>query len=118
MQHDEIQEGAARLDFEKAKKRFLPMSETMFYILLSLRGKERHGYGIMLHVREITGGRISLGAGTVYQSLSKLQEDGLIRAAGGENRKKLYAITALGGEILKAEAERIKELYLNSEDLR
>lgn len=106
------------MDFEKAKKRFLPMSETMFYILLSLKDEERHGYGIMLHVRDVTGGRISLGAGTVYQSLSKLQGDGLIRAAGEEDRKKRYAITGLGGWILKAEAARIAELYLNSEELR
>lgn len=106
------------MEIEKAKKRYLPMSETMFYILLSLKGEEKHGYGIMLHVREITGGRITLGAGTIYQSLGKLQEDGLIRAAGEEDRKKMYAITALGGEILKIEAKRIGELYLNSEDLR
>ena len=47
------------------KKKLLPMSETMFYILSSLR-QERHGYGIMLHVKEITQGRIVLGAGTIY----------------------------------------------------
>jgi transcriptional regulator, PadR family len=40
---------------EKAEKRYIPMSETMFYILLSLR-QERHGYGIMQHVKEISGG--------------------------------------------------------------
>ena len=106
------------MELQKAKKRFIPMSETMFYILLSLRKEERHGYGIMLHVREITAGRIVLGAGTVYQSLGKLQAGGLIRSAGEDDRKKRYAITALGSAVLKAEAERIEELYLNSEDLR
>ena len=105
------------MDSIKAQKRFIPMSETMFYILLSLR-EERHGYGIMLHVKELTEGRIVLGAGTIYQSLSKLQEDRLILAGDEIDRKKMYRITDLGSEILKIEAARIAELYKNSEGLR
>lgn len=105
------------MDSKKAQKRFIPMSETMFYILLSLR-EERHGYGIMLHVKELTAGRIILGAGTIYQSISKLQEDKLILAADEIDRKKMYRITDLGREILKIEAARIAELYQNSEGLR
>ncbi|GJM80274.1 hypothetical protein HMSSN139_27700 [Paenibacillus sp. HMSSN-139] len=69
------------MNFESAKKRFIPMSETMFYILLSLQ-QERHGYGIMQHVKEITNDRIVLGAGTIYQSLGKLEKDGLIVRPG------------------------------------
>lgn len=105
------------MDIKKAQKRFIPMSETMFYILLSLQ-EERHGYGVMLHVREITDGRIVLGAGTIYQSISKLQEDGLIEATGEEERKKMYRITGLGMEILKIEAQRIRELYKSLEGLK
>lgn len=105
------------MDVKKAEKRFIPMSETMFYILLSLR-EERHGYGVMLHVREITNGRIVLGAGTIYQSISKLQEDGLIASTGEADRKKMYEITGLGREILKIEAQRIAELYKNLEELK
>ena len=105
------------MDVKKAEKRFIPMSETMFYILLSLQ-EERHGYGVMLHVREITDGRITLGAGTIYQSISKLQKDGLIESTGGDDRKKMYRITALGTEILKIEAKRIAELYRNLEGLK
>ena len=65
------------------------MSETMFYILSSLR-QERHGYGIMLHVKEITQGRIVLGAGTIYQTLQKLERDRLIRPTREIDRKKQY----------------------------
>ena len=57
------------LTLEQARKRYLPMSETMFYILLSLK-QERHGYGIMQHVKELTDARIVLGAGTIYSSRS------------------------------------------------
>ena len=98
------------MDIKKAEKRYIPMSETMFYILLSLR-EERHGYGIMQHVEEITNGRIRLGAGTIYQSISKLLGDGLICATGEDERRKSDVITELGMRILTGEARRIRELY-------
>ncbi|GIO64746.1 MULTISPECIES: PadR family transcriptional regulator [Paenibacillus] len=105
------------MDLEKAIKRYIPMSETMFYILLSLQ-TPNHGYGIMQHVKEKTNGRITLGAGTIYQSLGKLDGDRLIEAVKEEDRKKIYQIGELGMRILKIEAERIAELYHNSEGLR
>ncbi len=104
------------MNYEKIRKRFIPMSETMFYILLSLQ-EERHGYGIMQHVKELTHDRIVLGAGTIYQSLSKLEEDGLIVSVKEEDRKKLYLITETGKRILKEEANRINEIYRNLEGL-
>ena len=97
------------MDLKSARKRYIPMSETMFYILFSLRG-ERHGYGIMLDVEKLTGGRIVLGAGTIYQSISKLVRDGLIVATQEINRQKKYRITETGLAILQEEAARIKEM--------
>lgn len=88
----------------------------MFYILLSLK-KERHGYGIMQHVKELTEGRTILGAGTVYSSLGKLDSDGLIESIREEERRKIYIITPLGNQILQEEAERIAELYKNVKEL-
>ncbi|OGN90362.1 MAG: PadR family transcriptional regulator [Chloroflexi bacterium RBG_13_46_14] len=99
-------------NLEKARKRYIPMSETMFYILFSLK-QERHGYAIMQYVKELTKGRIILGAGTVYSSLGKLESDGLIGSAREEERRKIYAITPLGSEILHEEIARITELYNN-----
>jgi DNA-binding PadR family transcriptional regulator len=101
------------MSLEKARNRYLPMSETMFYILLSLR-EARHGYAIMQHVKELTGGRVVLGAGTVYSSLGKLEGDGLIDAVAEEDRRKIYKITSVGSAILREEAARIAELYKNS----
>jgi DNA-binding PadR family transcriptional regulator len=98
------------MTIDKARQRYIPMSETMLYILLSLQ-EERHGYGIMQHVKELTEGRIVLGAGTVYQSLGKLESDNLIRAVREEERKKYYEITPLGSQILGEEAARIREIY-------
>lgn len=104
------------MNMEKIRKRFIPMSETMFYILLSLQEK-RHGYGIMLHVKELTGGRIVLGAGTVYQSLRKLENDGLIIPEDATDRKKTYRITDAGRQILLEEARRIREMAAAVEGL-
>ncbi len=104
------------MDMNKVRKRFIPMSETMFYILLSLQ-TERHGYGIMQHVKELTKNRIVLGAGTIYQSLSKLEKDGLIISTKELDRKKLYMITDVGKLILQEEAYRIKEIYQNLEGI-
>jgi DNA-binding PadR family transcriptional regulator len=102
--------GGVVLNIEKVRKRFIPMSETMFFILLSLQ-EERHGYGIMLYVKKLTKGRIVLGAGTIYQSLSKLEGDGLINHVDEIDRKKNYVITDIGRRILSEEANRIKEIY-------
>ena len=104
------------MDFGKIRKRYIPMSETMFYILLSLR-EAQHGYAIMQYVKELTNGRIVLGAGTVYSSLGKLEGDGLIKAVSEENRRKTYIISENGKQILREEAMRIAELSKNSEGL-
>lgn len=104
------------MDLSKAVKRYIPMSETMFYILLSLR-EPNHGYGIMQQVKELTDGRVSMGAGTIYQSIGKLEGDGLISPVREKDRKKIYSITDLGTEVLTIEAKRIRELYRNTEGL-
>lgn len=104
------------MNIEKVRKQFVPMSETMLYILVSLKN-EMHGYGIMQNVDSLTKGRITLGAGTVYQSLGKLEKAGLIDCIREENRRKVYLITKLGNEILQEEKNRITEIYNNLEVL-
>ncbi len=100
------------MSLEKARKRYIPMTETMLYILLSLK-QELHGYAIMQRVEELTQGRIILGAGTVYSSLGKLEGDGLIEGVREEGRRKIYTITPIGSEILHEEVVRVTELYNN-----
>lgn len=88
------------------------MSETAYYILLSLV-EERHGYGIMQHVSEITNGRLSLGAGTIYGTLGKLEKAKLIVNTREEEKRKYYQITEAGKDTLQKELSRIQELYEN-----
>ncbi len=104
------------MNLEQAKNRFGPLSETMLYILLSLKN-EMHGYGIMQNVKVLTDGRIELGAGTVYQTLAKLEKGGLIAATAEEDRRKLYRITPLGQSMLEEEKKRVTEIYQNLERL-
>ncbi|GGA00134.1 PadR family transcriptional regulator [Paenibacillus marchantiophytorum] len=101
---------------DKLQRSYLPMSETAYYILLSL-AQIRHGYGIMQHVEEITKSRIKLGPGTLYGSLSKMEKDKLIAVIAEEERRKMYQITPLGREILTQEISRIRELYHNSKQM-
>jgi len=88
------------------------MTETMYYILLSLT-KPNHGYGIILNVEKITQNRIRIGAGTIYSSLSKLEKDGLIKFVSEENRRKIFSITDTGLVVLKTEISRLGELFSN-----
>ena len=95
---------------------FIPMSETAYYILLSLT-EERHGYAIMQYVAALTKDRINLGAGTLYGTLSKLEQSGLVMITGEENKRKYYKITGDGETVLSAELGRIEELYLNGKEV-
>ncbi|MCH4014918.1 MAG: PadR family transcriptional regulator [Solobacterium sp.] len=95
---------------ERIRKIYCPMSETAFYILLSLQ-QERHGYGIGQRIRELTEDHIIIGPGTMYGTLSKMEKDGLIEQTRVENKRKYYRITDTGKEILHMEKERIRHLY-------
>jgi DNA-binding PadR family transcriptional regulator len=98
---------------EKILKKYIPMTETAFYILLSLT-KPRHGYGIVKHVEEVTSSRILLGSGTVYGTLTKMQKDGIITVFADEERKTVYEVTEVGKKLIIAEITRIKELHQNA----
>ena len=89
------------------------MRETAFYTLLSLT-EPRHGYGIVKHVEKITKGRIRLGSGTVYGTLTKMQKSGIITVYADEKQKTIYAITDIGKTLILHEITRLKELHENA----
>jgi len=94
---------------------YIPMSETAYYILLSLLFEKRHGYAIMQHVEDLTKGRIRLGAGTLYGTLGKMEKGKLIEVVTEVDKRKVYQITLFGKEVLVTEIARIRELYRSSE---
>ncbi|MBQ3864947.1 MAG: PadR family transcriptional regulator [Clostridia bacterium] len=98
---------------ERLRRIYVPMTESGFYILFCLKTPQ-HGYGISQQVKRMTGGAVSISAGTMYGTLSKMEKDGLIAFAGEEDTRKLYSLTELGKEILSLEIKRIERLYRNS----
>jgi DNA-binding PadR family transcriptional regulator len=95
--------------------RFLPLKPAHFHILLAASNGPVHGYGIRREVDEQTGGRIVLAAGTLYETIQRLQRDGLIEetaapdgAGAAPSRWRFYETTPLGKRVLAAEVSRLE----------
>ena len=93
-----------------------PMSEAMYYILLSLQ-QPAHGYGMIQRVKELSAGRVVLGPGTLYGVLNRMKKDGWITLTAEDDRRKIYSITALGQAALQAEYQRIRQMVLDGAGL-
>ena len=91
-----------------AKEPLKVLTESMFYVLLSLLRQERCGTEIVRFVDDTTAGRVPLGPGTLYTILAKFQEEGLIRETAVEGRKRTYAITDRGRALYRQELSRLK----------
>ncbi len=99
----------------KELKKLSPLTETTFYILISLL-EPLHGYGIMQKVIELSKGRISLGPGTLYGALGNLVDSGLIipgKPEKSNSRRKIYIITGLGKKLIEFEISRLEEMANN-----
>ena len=95
----------------------LPLPPATFHILLAVAGDDRHGYAIIQDVAMRTDGELKLSAGTLYRSIQRMLEQGLVvetreRPAPEEDdeRRRYYRITALGTAVAKAEARRLTQL--------
>lgn len=90
------------------------LTEAVYYILLSLY-EPRHGYGIMQHIKEISNGRVVLGAGTLYGAINTLLTKGWIKPQENDkdSRKKEYIITKSGKSAMDYEILRLEELIEN-----
>ena len=94
----------------------LPLTETTYFILLSLSPSARHGYSIMKDVRQLSDERVVLSTGTLYSALKRLLDQGWIRRSdepdqNGDGRgRKAYRLTAYGEQILQAEVQRLQGL--------
>lgn len=94
-----------------------PLTPAVLHILLALATQERHGYGIMKQAAADSQGKVKMGPGTLYGSLSRMIETGFIReshkkvdATMDDERRVYYKITALGQKALVAELERYREV--------
>ena len=95
------------------KESFLPLQEPTFYILLSLRAGEKHGYAILKDVAQLSDNQVKLSTGTLYGALNRLLDQGLIERLepeDGRRGKKAYRLTRAGLEVFDAEVSRINRL--------
>jgi DNA-binding PadR family transcriptional regulator len=86
------------------------LTPAVFHILLALFGEDRHGYDIMRQVKEDSRGAITMGPGTLYGSIDRMMDAGLVERAANKSqdpRRIYYRITALGKKILQEEVDRI-----------
>ena len=90
-----------------------PLTPAVFHILLALSTGERHGYGIMKQVEADSQGKVTMGPGTLYGSLKRMLDAGLVRESDkrvdpemDDERRIYYQITGMGAEALTAELER------------
>ena len=84
------------------------IGEPSVLILVSLSGGPRHGYGLIKDIEEIAG--VTLGPGTLYGALSRLEQGGLVEALPAEDRRRPYRITPAGAEAVRAYLESARHL--------
>ena len=92
----------------------LPLSRSLLHLLLALHEGERHGYAVKKRVEEMSGGIVRMGPGTLYTTIQRAEDLGLIEesderapAAEDQSQRRYYELTSFGAQVLAAEVERL-----------
>lgn len=95
----------------------LPLPSATFHILMAVAEEDRHGYAIILDVATRTGGELKLSPGTLYRSIQRMLEQGLLvetrdrpEPEFDDERRRYYRITKFGKDVARAEARRLMQL--------
>jgi DNA-binding PadR family transcriptional regulator len=95
----------------------LPLPPAVFHILVALADRDRHGYSIMQDVSARTGGKVRLSAGTLYSSIRRMLEQGLVDELrespdprSTDERRRYYRLTKWGRRVALAEARRLNDM--------
>ena len=106
---------------EPAPESFLPLHRDTFHILVSLADRDRHGYSVMKDVSERTDGALRLSPSSLYASIRRLLEKGLIEELADrpdpehdDERRRYYRLTRLGRTVATAEARRLERLLIDA----
>jgi DNA-binding PadR family transcriptional regulator len=95
----------------------LPLPSATFHILMAVASEDRHGYAIIQDVEQRTGGALRMSAGTLYRSIQRMLEQGLLVETNerpapelDDERRRYYRITPFGTAVARAEARRLNDL--------
>ena len=95
----------------------LPLPTAVFHILIALADRDRHGYSIMQDVADRSGGKVQLSAGTLYSSIRRMLEQGLIEElaaspdpSSSDERRRYYRLTRFGKRVAAAEVARLNAM--------
>ena len=97
-------------------EKYLPLTESTFYILLAL-SEPLHGYGVMQMVEGLSEGTVKIGPGTLYGAFQTLEKESLIIKVGEEERRKIFALTEKGREVLKMQIYRLRIMVRSGSSL-
>jgi DNA-binding PadR family transcriptional regulator len=104
-------------DTTERPESWLPLSPTVFAILLALAGGAKHGYAIMREIAGASDGALRIGPGTLYRSIKQLLAAGMIEESDDrpdpaldDERRRYYRLTAVGRRVVQAEAMRLARL--------
>jgi DNA-binding PadR family transcriptional regulator len=100
------------MDAHRAISRCLPLTESTYYILLSLV-EPLHGYGVMQKVEVLSEDTVKIGPGTLYGAFRALEKEALIAKVGEEERRKIYVLTDKGREVLREQVKRLAIMVRN-----
>ncbi len=102
---------------KREPEKMLPLTPAVFHILLALADGDKHGYGIMREVSDRTDGQMRMGPGTLYGSIKRMLEQGLIEEAEerpdpelDDERRRYYRLTDFGQKLAVAESRRLRQL--------
>jgi DNA-binding PadR family transcriptional regulator len=100
-------------------RNLLPLTPAVFYILFVLAEGEKHGYAIMKEVETISGGQFTMGPGTLYTTIQRLLELGLIEETStpsdSERRRRCYRLSRTGRKAFEAELNRMESLVRSAQ---
>jgi DNA-binding PadR family transcriptional regulator len=95
-----------------------PLPQAALHVLLAIGPEERHGYAIMGEVERMTGGAVHMGPGTLYGTIKRLLDDGLIEECGDrpdprheDQRRRYYRVTGLGRTVVASEVARLQAMF-------
>jgi len=103
---------------------FLPLPASAMHIIVAVAGGEKHGYAIMRDVEDLSGGAVTMGPGTLYGSIKRMIDQGLLTEVAerpdpdlDDERRRYYRLTDLGHRVGAAEQQRLSRL-LSAAELR